>query len=356
MVRFFHDGRFCASERCRPLGACVAEQPFRWGILSAANIARRRFVPGVRAGSEGIVWAVAARDVTRAQQFAGDLGIPHAHGSYEALLADPEVHGVYIGLPNSLHTEWTIKAAAAGKHVLCEKPLSRRAADVEQMVGACRSAGVLLMEAFMFRHHPQHTRVRELLAAGAIGEPAVVRASFAFAMPPARRVIPDVRVQAGLDGGAFMDVGCYTLNAARFLFDAEPVEVTALQRSDPELGVDTSFAAVARFPGDRLALLDGSFDANGPQRYEITGFAGSILVERAFQPERQPAHITIITGGERTVEEIPGTDQYGLEADHFVRSVRAGRLLAPAENGLAQARAVEALYRSAETGRSVRLA
>jgi predicted dehydrogenase len=207
----------------------------------------------------------------------------------------------------------------------------------------------------MFRHHPQHTRVRELLRAGIIGEPAMVRASFAFAMSPERRAIPDVRVQAGLDGGAFMDVGCYALNAARFLLEAEPVEVMALQRREDGLGVDTSFAAVARFPGDKLALLDGSFDASGPQRYEITGFAGSILVERAFQPERLPSTITVVQGGERRVEEIAGTDQYGLEADHFARSVRAGRLLAPAEDGLAQARALEALYRSAETGQSVRL-
>ena len=334
----------------------MAEQPFRWGILSAANIARRRFVPGVQAGSEGVVAAVAARDVDRARAFAAELGIPRAYGSYEELLADPEIDGVYIGLPNLLHTEWTVKAAAAGKHVLCEKPLSRRLADVEQMAAACSSAGVLLMEAFMFRHHPQHARVRELVAAGAIGEPAFVRASFAFAMPPARRAIPDVRVQADLDGGAFMDVGCYPLNAARFLFDAEPVEVTAIQRKDPDLGVDTSFAAVARFPGDRLALLDGSFDASGPTRYEMTGFSGSIIVEKAYQPERLPAEITIVRGSDRQTEQIAGADQYGLEADHFARSVRAGRLLAPAEDGLAQARALEALYRSAETGQAVRLA
>ena len=212
------------------------------------------------------------------------------------------------------------------------------------------------MEAFMFRHHPRHARVRELLAAGEIGEPAVIRASFAYAMPPARRAVPDVRVQATLDGGAFMDVGCYALNAARFLFDAEPTEVTAFQRKDPGLGVDTSFAAVARFPGDRLALIDGSFDASGPQRYEITGFSGSILVDRAFQPETAPSQVIIQRGNERRTEEIPGTDQYGLEADHFVNSVRAGRLLPPAEDGLAQARALEALYRGAESGQSVRLA
>jgi predicted dehydrogenase len=175
-------------------------------------------------------------------------------------------------------------------------------------------------------------------------------------MAPERRNAPDVRVQADLDGGAFMDVGCYALNAARFLFDAEPIEVTALQRHDSTFRVDTGFAAVARFPGDRLALIDGSFDASGPQRYEITGFQGSIVVERAFQPGQGPASIIVDHAGERHVEEVPGVDQYALEADHFVQSVRARTLLAPAEDGVAQARALEALYRSAETGQTVRLA
>jgi predicted dehydrogenase len=301
------------------------------------------------------VAAVAARDGDRARAFAADLGIPQVYDSYEALLADPNIDGVYIGLPNSLHTEWTIRAAEAGKHVLCEKPLSRRAADVEQMVAACTRAGVILMEAFMYRHHPQHVRVKELLAAGEIGDPVFVRASFSYAMPPERRAARDVRVQPELDGGAFMDVGCYALNAARFLFEAEPLEVTALQRHDAALGVDTSFAGLARFPGDRLALISGSFDASGPARYEISGARGSILVERAFQPEMSPATITVVRPDERWSVNVPGTDQFGREADHFVQSVRAGRLLAPAEDGLSQARALEALYTSAETGRAVRL-
>jgi predicted dehydrogenase len=164
-----------------------------------------------------------------------------------------------------------------------------------------------------------------------------------------------VRVQAALDGGAFMDVGCYALNAARFLFDAEPVEVTALWRLDPELGVDTSFAALARFPGDRLALLDGSFNAIGTQRYEIAGFRGSIVVDPAFQPGSGEASIRLDLGENRHVITVAGVDQYALEADHFARSVRTGRLLPPAEDGRAQARAIDALYRSAETGRAVRL-
>jgi D-xylose 1-dehydrogenase (NADP+, D-xylono-1,5-lactone-forming) len=332
----------------------VAERPFRWGILSAANIARRRFVPGVLGSTEGTLAAVGARDGDRAREFAAEFGIPRAYDSYDAVLADPEVDGVYIGLPNLLHTEWTVRAAEAGKHVLCEKPLSRRASDVDRMAAACASAGVLLMEAFMYRHHPQHARVHELLAAGEIGTPALLRATFSYTMDAQRRT-HDVRVNPTLDGGAFMDVGCYALNAARFLFGAEPVEVTALQRFDQHLGVDTTLAGVVRFPGDRLALIDGSFDVGGPQRYEIVGDRGCIIVEPAFQPSPDGATFTVVRGGERRTVDVPGVDQYALEADHFVQSVRAGRLLPPAEDGRAQARAVEALYRSAETGQAVRL-
>jgi D-xylose 1-dehydrogenase (NADP+, D-xylono-1,5-lactone-forming) len=333
----------------------VSEHPFRWGILSAAGIARKRFVPGVRAGAEGVVVAVASRDEGRARAFAAELGITRAHASYDALLADPEVDGVYIGLPNGLHAAWTIAAARAGKHVLCEKPLARRAEDAARMVAACREAGVLLMEAFMWRHHPQHARVKALLAEGAVGEPSVFRGTFGWAMTPERRAAGDVRLRADLEGGALMDVGCYPLNAARFIFESEPTEVAALGRVDPELGVDTAFAAVLRFPGGRLAVIDASFDVSRTFRYEVGGPRGSIVAERAFQPADDPAPIRILRDGEDAVEAVPGADPYALEADHFARSARAGRLLAPAEDGLAQARVVEALYRSAETGRAVRL-
>jgi D-xylose 1-dehydrogenase (NADP+, D-xylono-1,5-lactone-forming) len=225
---------------------------------------------------------------------------------------------------------------------------------VERMAAACAEAGVLLMEAFMYRHHPIHLRVRELLAAGEIGQPALLRATFSFAMDAERRA-RDVRTNAALDGGALMDVGCYALNVARFLFDAEPAEVTALQRFDPVLRVDTTFAGVMRFPGDRLALIDGSFDVAGPQRYEVVGDRGSIVVDQAFQPSPDGATFTVVRGGERRTVDVPGAEQYALEADHFVQSVRAGHLLPPAEDGRAQARAVEALYTSAETGQAVRL-
>jgi xylose dehydrogenase (NAD/NADP) len=329
------------------------EQPLRWGIMSTARIARSRFIPGVRAGSEGVVVAIASRDEARAQQVATELAIPRAYGSYEALLADPQVDAVYIALPNGLHPEWTIKAAEAGKHVLCEKPAACRAADARRMVEACRRAGVVLMEAFMYRLHPQHARVRELIQQGVIGLPMIIHASFCFSMPPERRAAGDVRLQPELDGGALLDVGCYAVNAARLLFGEEPVLALGQQRIDPQLGVDTSFAGILRFPGDRLALVDGSFDTAGPQRYELAGPQGTIAVERAYLPGPGPARIEIVERGQHRVEEVPPVDQYALEADHFARSVRAGRLLPPAEDGLQQALAIEALLASAETGQAV---
>lgn len=335
----------------------MSNRPVRWGILSTARVGRQRFIPGVRTGGEGEIAAIASREMDKARAVATELNIPHAHGSYEALLADPDVDAVYIGLPNGLHAEWTVKAAEAGKHVLCEKPVARHAADAARMVEACQRAGVILMEAFMYRLHPQHARVLELIQHGVIGEPVFVRASFCFALPAERRAAGDVRLDRSLEGGALMDVGCYALNAARYLFRDEPVEVAAQQRLDPTFGVDTAFAGVVRFPGNRLALIDGSFDAAGTQRYEIAGAEGVISVERAFLPPAgAPASIQITEGGARRTEAVPAAEQYALEADHFAQSVRAGRLLLPVENGQAQTIALEALYRSAETGLAVRLA
>jgi predicted dehydrogenase len=323
--------------------------------LSTARIARTRFVPGVRAGTEGVVVAVASREDERARAMATELGIPRAHGSYYALLTDPEVDAVYVGLPNGLHPEWTVRAAEAGKHVLCEKPVAPTRAEAARMVEACRRAGVVLMEAFMYRLHPQHARVLELLGQGTIGAPVFVRASFCFAMDAARRRSGDVRLQADLAGGALMDVGCYAVDVARYLFGAEPVEASAQARRDPAFGVDTTLAGTLRFPGDRLALIDGSFDAAGTQRYEVAGPGGLIRVERAFLPGEGRTTISVSAGGQERTETVPGAHQYALEADHFARSVRAGRLLPPSEDGLLQAAAVEALHESAATGRAVLL-
>ncbi|HET7769595.1 MAG TPA: Gfo/Idh/MocA family oxidoreductase [Chloroflexota bacterium] len=330
-------------------------RPLRWGILGTAKIARRAFVPGVRNGAEGEIVVVASRDAQRAAEYAAELSIPQSHGSYEALLEDEEVDAVYIPLPNGMHAAWTERAARAGKHVLCEKPAARRRADAERMAAACRQAGVILMEAFMYRHHPQHARALQLIREGAIGEPVFVRGSFCFTFSPERRAEGDHRLEPEQEGGGLMDVGCYAVNAARFLFAAEPVEVSAQQRVDPQFGVDTAFAGVLRFPGDRLAVIDGSFDVSGTQRYEVAGPKGVLQVEKAYLPGPGATQIVVAAGGKRDVIEVDGADQYAHQADLFARSVRAGKLEAPAEDGVLQAAVIEALYESAETGRAVKL-
>jgi predicted dehydrogenase len=324
----------------------------RWGVLGAARIARNFFLPGARASSETQVIAIASRDRQRAQAMATEFGIARVHDSYDDLLADPDIDAVYNPLPNSLHPEWTIRAAQAGKHVLCEKPVARTAAEAERMAAACRANGVLLMEAFMWRHHPQHAHVRALLDAGEIGEPRMVRGSFTYLMGEG----PNVRLESTLEGGSLMDVGCYPLNAARWVFGAEPIEVVGQQVVDPRFGVDMRFAAVVRFPGDRLALIDSSFAQSGQAMYEVVGTTGRIVVERAYRPDDRAGLIHVLRGDDRRVDEIPPFDQFVGEADHFARSVRAGRLLPPAEDGTAQARAIEALYASAATGRAIQLA
>ena len=227
------------------------------------------------------------------------------------------------------------KAAQAGKHVLCEKPLSKRAADVERMAAACEQAGVILMEAFMWRHHPQHARVKELLAAGEIGELTFVRASHAFAMDAERRGKPDVRVQPGLDGGSLMDIGCYPLNAARFLFDAEPIEVTALQRFDQALGVDTSLAMLLRFPGDRPGAAGRQLRrqrAAAVRDLRVPGLDRASSQPSSRAPGRPRSRsIAATSGGHRRGRA--GLDQYGARSGSF-RAERAGRpAAAPAEDG-----------------------
>jgi len=323
----------------------------RWGILGTANIARRLFVPGVRAGGETEVLAVGSRSEDAARAFADQLAIPRAYGSYEALLADKDVDAIYVALPNSLDAEWTIRGAQAGKHVLCEKPLARRAAEAEQIAAACKAAGVLLMEAFMWRHHPQHARVRAVLDSGAIGEPGFVRASFSYVIDTTvRRGGMNVRLLPGLEGGSLMDVGCYGVNVARWVFGSEPEGFAAQQWVDPRYGVETIFGGVLRFPGGQLAMVDSSFVHASINRYEIAGPDGRLVVERAFRPDDAPGRIDIYRGSDHSVEvaTIPPANQFANEADHFAHCVRAGKLLSPAEDGVAQARALEALYAAAE--------
>ena len=322
----------------------------RVGLLSTARI-NGALVGGARAAdpSAGIeVVAVASRDEARGRAFADEHGIERAHGSYEALLADPEVDAVYNPLPNSLHVSWSIQALEAGKHVLCEKPMARRAAEVEAAFDAAEANGRVLAEAFMWRHHPQALRLRELLDEGVVGELRTIRAAFSFALGDPG----DVRLQAGLDGGALMDVGCYCLSGTRLVAGAEP-EVVAAEQVTGGDGVDVAFGAVLRFPGDVLAVFDCGFRGPPEHWLEVAGSEGTLRLADPWHGREPVIALTRESGGEVERIECERADPYARELEDLVaaaageRTSRLGR-----EDALGQARAIEALYESAAERRA----
>jgi predicted dehydrogenase len=275
------------------------------------------------------------------------LGIPRAHHSYEALIDDPEIDAIYNPLPNSMHAEWTRRAARAGKPILCEKPLTVDAAEAAALVTDCEQQGVLLMEAFMYRFHPQHARVRALIDSGAIGELRAVRTAFTFAM---RRLDPaNVRLKADLVGGSLMDVGCYCVNASRLIFDEEPVAAVATQDFRPQFGVDVALAGVLEYSDGRMATLDCGFQAAGQGWYMAVGTTGTIEVPRAFVPGTADTLVIHTDAeGRRHEDRIPGVDQYTLEAEEFADCLLQRRPLRyPPAGAVANMRAIDALYRSA---------
>jgi predicted dehydrogenase len=321
----------------------------RWGILSTARIGLTRFIPGAQQARNSTVVAIASRDAARAAEAAAQLGIPKAHGSYEALLADPEVDAIYNPLPNSLHAEWTLNAAAAGKAVLCEKPLARDAAEAAEVVAGCKERGVLLMEAFMYRFHPQHAHVRSLIEGGAIGELTGVRTGFTFHMHP---IDPNnVRLRADVAGGSLMDVGCYAVNAARMLFGEEPIAAVATYDLRPEFRVDFALSGTLEFSGHRYATLDCGFRGTGQGWYLVVGSTGTIEVPTAFVPNAGADTLVILNeGSKRHEKRIPGVNQYTLEAEEFAACLLEKREPRyPATDGVANMRAIDALYRSARS-------
>jgi D-xylose 1-dehydrogenase (NADP+, D-xylono-1,5-lactone-forming) len=317
----------------------------QWGLLSTARI-NDKFIAGVAQSRESAVLAVASRDRTRAERYASERGIERAYDSYEALLADPDIDAVYISLPNSLHLEWTGRALEAGKHVLCEKPLSRREADVRAAFDLAQHHDRLLMEAFMWRHHPQTARVVELVGSGAIGRLRLVRAAFSFHFDDPG----DVRLSLELDGGALMDVGCYCVSAARLLA-GEPELVSGTQVVGGG-GVDVTFSGWMRFAGDVIAHFDSSLILDDRFDLEVVGEEGSLFLADPWhcgapQIELRRAHDTELI-------EVPAGNPYGLEADNLAAAIRgeAAPLLGRAD-AEGQARAIEALYASADSGAPV---
>lgn len=322
-------------------------QNVRWGVLSTANIGRRAVIPAIHQAGNGELIGVASRDADSARKFADELNIPRSYGSYAELLADPDIEAVYIPLPNNMHREWTIKAAEAGKHILCEKPLALDAAECAEMEAAAQQHNVLLMEAFMYRFHPQTVRVQELLRSGAIGDVRLLHASFSFRLTnPA-----NIRLQPDLGGGALMDVGCYCVNVSRTLFEAEPVEVQAFATWSTS-GVDELLAGSLRFADGRVAQFDCALSLARRETYEVVGTTGTIEAPVAFLPGLGDATLHLRRSGQADqAETIPGVDEYRLMVEHFGDCVRGqSPLRYPPSEAAANMRVIEALYRSARNG------
>jgi predicted dehydrogenase len=296
----------------------------RWGILSTADIGMTKVTPAIQAAENCEVVAIASRDRARAAAAAAELGIPAAYGTYEELLAADDIDAVYIPLPNDLHAEWTVKAAGAGKHVLCEKPLALSAPEAEEMVRACERAGVKLAEAFMYRHHPTWVEAVRLLRNGAIGELQGVQSWFSYYNDDPE----NIRNRPENGGGAIMDIGCYNINASRMLFDAEPVRIEAAVRRDPVMGIDTLSSAVLEFPGGGQATFTCSIRSEDYQRVHIVGSTGRIEIEIPFNiPPNRETRILLTVGGDPPVAPVtetlvfPAEDQYTIQARLFAQAI-----------------------------------
>jgi predicted dehydrogenase len=319
----------------------------RWGFLSTADI-NDKLLPGADASPDVDVVAVASRDLERARAYATERGIERAYGSYDELFADPEIEAVYISLPNSMHVEWSIRALEAGKHVLCEKPLSRHPEDVERAFDAAEKAGRILMEAFMYRHNPQTSRFVELVESGAIGRLRLVRAAFSFPLDDAT----NVRLNAELGGGGLMDVGCYCVSGSRLLA-GEPESVYGEQVAAAS-GVDELFTGSLRFPNGVLAEIDCGLVLPMRDELEAIGEEGSIFLDDPWHCRKPVLEVRREDGTERI--ELEPQDSYRLQLENMSAAVRGqAEPLLGREDALGQARAIEALYRSAEEGRPVTL-
>jgi xylose dehydrogenase (NAD/NADP) len=325
-----------------------------WGILGCAGIAERAFIPAVLGSRNGRLAGIAARDESRARAWAARFGFPRAHRTYQELLEDPDVDAVYNPLPNDLHAEWSIRAMRAGKHVLCEKPMALNAPEVRGMIAAADSAGVLLMEGFMYKFHPQIEKALALIGQGKIGELRSVHSSFTFHF---ERDSTNYRWFPAMGGGALYDVGCYALSAARLVFGAEPVSAFASARIDPATGVDMTTAALLEFPGGRFAQCDASFEAHFQSRLLVVGAEGTLHLDRAFSAKDNDVEIGLVRGDTREAVHVPKANMFTLMVEHFDEAV-LGRtpLCCPGSDAIGNMRAIDACFESVRSGRLVRFA
>jgi D-xylose 1-dehydrogenase (NADP+, D-xylono-1,5-lactone-forming) len=336
----------------------------RWGILGCAAVAAQVIIPGIQLSRNGVVAAVASRDIAKAQTFRDRFQIPTAYGSYEELLADPTIEAVHIPLPNSLHKEWTIKTALNGKHVLCEKPLASNAEEAQEMVNACATNGVLLMEAFAQRFHLQNVLAKTLIDEGRIGRVMGITAVHSSGRP---QMPNDIRLNKNLRGGVLEDKGCYCIDTARFLLATEPVSVFAAMKIGAESGVDERVTALIEFPDEARFYFDTSFlleTGQYQQGYEVLGASGRIAVPFGFtqvQTYRRGEIIDTIVSvtdqsGRTEVIPIKGDHHWKLEVEYFADLILNRKPLSfPGGNGLSNMKVIDAIYRSARTGSPVSL-
>ena len=321
--------------------------PVKWGIISTADI-NRKVIPGAHASDKVDLVAVASRDQARADEYAKQWEIPRAFGSYDALLADPEIEAVYISLPNTLHCEWSVRALEAGKHVLCEKPLSRHPDEVSATFDAADRAGRLLSEAFMYRHNPQAKRLKKLVADGAIGELRLVRSVFSYSLYDH----DNIRLRTDLEGGSLMDVGCYNVSGSRLL-GGEPTRAFGEAWFGPS-GTDWVFTGTLRFPDDVIATFHCGTALPEQDELEAIGSEGSLFLDDPWHCSNPV--IELRRGGEVERIEIEREDSYRLELENLSDAIRGeGELLLARDDALGQARTLEALHESATSGSPVSL-
>ena len=325
----------------------------KWGVLSTAKIGVTKVIPGMQLGECSEIVAIASRDGKKAEEVARKLRIPKAYWSYEELLADPEIEAIYNPLPNHLHVPWSIKAAEAGKHVLCEKPIALNVAEAKALLAARDRTGVKIGEAFMVRTHPQWLRTRDLIRSGRIGELRSIIGSFSYF----NRDAANIRNVLDWGGGAMFDIGCYPINTSRFIFGEEPSRVISLVERDPEFQVDRLASVILDFPAGQ-SIFTCSTQLVPYQRMQFLGTKGRIEIEIAFNaPNDRPCRLFIddgrdVLGGGIATETIPTCDQYTIQGDAFSRAVRGdGEVPVPIEDAVRNMAVIEAVFRSAETGK-----
>jgi predicted dehydrogenase len=322
----------------------------KWGVLGAASIAVRKVIPGMQKGAYSEIGAIASRDKKKAEEAAHTLGIAKAYGSYEELLDDGEIEAIYNPLPNHLHVPWSIEAAEAGKHVLCEKPISLSVREAKTLLAVRDRTGVKIGEAFMVKTHPQWLRTREIIRSGAIGELQSAMCVFSyFNRDPA-----NVRHKVEWGGGGLLDIGCYPITMSRFIFGEEPIRVAGVLGLDPDFGTDRLASAILEFPSGQ-AVFTCSTQSAYFQRMHFLGASGRVEIEVPWNaPNDRPCRIIIadVMGATPKIEEFPVVDQYTIQGDEFSRAIRGEREVpVPLEDAIKNMAVIEAIFKAAKSGR-----